>query len=337
MFRSLQLFWSHVFRSFHFFFLRVPPQIQNATTGVATYKQLSSDNWNDSFPTYSPDSQTIAFVSDLSGSPSLFLMNSDGSHVTSLFSSPDVVNISNPRFGPTGSEIAFIATFRNGSSGLLKIGTDGKGLKQLTHNGENIESFCWSPNGETIAYDEYRGGTWSVWLASPSNESESIPLISGSNQRNYNYQYPFWGPNGTWIVFSSDLAGHNRYNIWSFNLKSGDLSQFTSGQGNDTRPSVSPNGVYVSYVSYDKSDVEWTLWVANANGSNAHFGKQSSGPKPRHRLDTSGFACILSHVESRVKWRHVLLRSIQCRQPNQRECIRLLHRSQRLGVQTHRA
>jgi Tol biopolymer transport system component len=254
------------------YFLRTPTSVSTTTTSEPSYIQLTSGNWNDLYPVYSPNGQTIAFASDRYGQVSLYLMNSAGSKVTALFSSPSVANISSPEFDSTGSTIAFIATWTNQSSSLLVITSQGKGLHDLTLNDGIVGSFSWGPNGQTIAYDEYQGGMWKIWLV---NISEGYPSVllppSGSSSTVYNYRYPSWGSNGTWLVFSSDRSQQNQYNIWSYNLNTESLNELTSEQGNDTRPAVSPNGAYVSYVSYYKDNGEWTLWVVNSNGTNAHL------------------------------------------------------------------
>ncbi len=253
------------------FFLRTPTTVSTMTTSEPSYIQLTNGNWNDIYPVYSPNGETIAFVSDRSGQDSLDLMNSAGSKVTTLFSSPGVANITSPEFDSAGSTLAFIATWRNQSSGLLVITSQGKGLHDLTRNDGIIGSISWSPSGQTLAYDEYQGGLWKIWLVNTSEGDPSMLVPQGNSSTNYNYRYPSWGPNGTWLIFSSDRSHTNQYNIWSYNLNTKNLNELTSGLGNDTRPAVSPNGAYISYVSYYENNREWTLWIINSNGTNAHL------------------------------------------------------------------
>jgi Tol biopolymer transport system component len=197
-------------------------------------------------------------------------MESDGSGVTSLFASSGIANITEPSFNPSGSQIAFVVTWNNGSSSLLEVTVYGNELKQLAQSNGEIGTFCWSPNGRMIAFDEYQDRGWTIWLVDSSDSgSESILLSQNITQgRNFDYRDPSWGPNSTWIVLSSNLSG--QYNIWSYNLISRKLAQLTTG-GNDSKPSVSPSGAFIAYSSYLESDSEWTLWITDANGSDSHM------------------------------------------------------------------
>ncbi len=197
-------------------------------------------------------------------------MNSDGSKVTSLFESSRAANVSQPVFDPSGRLIAFLVTWKNRTTSLFDVTADGRQLQQLVQDNGLIESFSWNPDGRTIAFDDFEQGSWTVRLVNVSNtlmKSISSPLAF-PQVKSLNYRDPCWGPNGTWMVFSSDISGSE--NIWSYNFASGIMEQITKGV-NDTNPSVSPNGKYIAFSRYANDESGWAVWIADSNGSNPHM------------------------------------------------------------------
>ncbi len=125
-----------------------------------TLTPLTTDPGYEGEPTFSPDGETIAYVSDRTGNFEIFLKQISGG--------PDI-NITNnkaddvqPAFSPDGKQIAFVST-RSSSSNLLYPGVDfsllggdiwvmpalGASARRIAESG-NFPS--WSPDGRTIIY-----------------------------------------------------------------------------------------------------------------------------------------------------------------------------------------
>jgi Tol biopolymer transport system component len=90
-------------------------------------------------PAWSPDGSKIAFVmTDADGSPDIFVMKADGSHVTQLTTDPrpDV----DPVWSPDGSKIAFV---RTGSGGdLFVMDSDGRNSHLVV---SDVLGMSWQP------------------------------------------------------------------------------------------------------------------------------------------------------------------------------------------------
>jgi Tol biopolymer transport system component len=69
-------------------------------------RQLTTGNWNDIDPSFSPDGSQITFISDRTGSQEVYLMDSDGLGARALSYGTDAK--SDPEFAPDGRQIAFL-------------------------------------------------------------------------------------------------------------------------------------------------------------------------------------------------------------------------------------
>lgn len=88
-------------------------------------------------PSYSPDGRTIV----VSRSGSLMLVGADGTGAHSL--PRQTANDEKPAFLPSGSELVFDGrTSRKGKVNLFTVGTNGTGLRQLTHGGGSEPAPC---------------------------------------------------------------------------------------------------------------------------------------------------------------------------------------------------
>jgi TolB protein len=108
-----------------------------------------------SSPTYNPKTGAqIAFISDRTGLPQLYIMNSDGSSIQQM---TDGGYASSPSWSPDGQFIAFAwdRKYGPGAPGgqdiyLMEIAT--KRWWQLTHDGGRCDFPTWSPDSRHIAY-----------------------------------------------------------------------------------------------------------------------------------------------------------------------------------------
>lgn len=144
-------------------------------------------------PAISPDGSQIAFSSDRSGKPMIYIMNIDGSN-------PQRITFAGkynatPSWSPDGKQIAF-AGYDSGHFDIFVVNRDKTGLKRLTDakkkNGKasNNESPSWSPDGRHIVFASDRSGTRQLYIVSPD----------GSNERQitkdprYVWDRPKWSP-----------------------------------------------------------------------------------------------------------------------------------------------
>ena len=112
-------------------------------------------------PAFSPDGTKLAFVSDMGGSPQVYIMDLavkgrpkrltfDGNYNTS------------PAWSPDGRAIAYVGRV-NGKNQIYVVKFDGTDLRQLTYAGNN-EGPSFSPDGYFIAFDSDREGMRGIFI-----------------------------------------------------------------------------------------------------------------------------------------------------------------------------
>ena len=118
--------------------------------------RLTDSPRSDADPSWLPDSQKIAFVSQRGGFGSqIYVMDSNGENQTRLTHARDSRK-REPAWSPDGKSIAFM--FNDlASIQIYVMDSDGKNRRKLT-DGRYNWSPAWSPDGELIAYESWREG-----------------------------------------------------------------------------------------------------------------------------------------------------------------------------------
>ena len=144
-------------------------------------------------PAVSPDGSQIAFSSDRSGRPMIYVMNASGSNPRRITFAGKYN--STPAWSPDGKTLAF-AGYKSGHFDIYTISADGKGIKKLTEakktNGKwsNNESPSWSPDGRHIVFVSDRDGSKQLYMISPDGENER----QITRDSRYSWDRPKWSP-----------------------------------------------------------------------------------------------------------------------------------------------
>lgn len=143
-------------------------------------------------PAVSPDGKRVAFSSDRSGRPMIYVMNIDGSHVKRL-TFAGTYN-STPAWSPDGQTLA-IGILDVNHFDIFTIKADGTGLTRLTDakkpNGRpaNNESPSWSPDGTHITFVSDRTGKRQIYVINADGTNERRVT-----QDHANWDRPKWSP-----------------------------------------------------------------------------------------------------------------------------------------------
>jgi TolB protein len=116
-------------------------------------------------PAWSPDGQTIAFVSDRQRfrQPGIYLYDIESREVKSL---PFEGKYSSaPRWSPNGRQLLFEAQQEKYFQ-IFKYNLDTDQIQQLTFGPFNSEQPDWSPNGQQIVFSSRRGGVHKLYFMS---------------------------------------------------------------------------------------------------------------------------------------------------------------------------
>lgn len=220
------------------------PKIYVASTEGEVGRQLISLSGNQLMPAVSRLRDRIAYISDVTGSPDLFIQDFDPEKGIQgkprhLYTAPNATQAS-PAFSPEGTRIAFVSDKGGGSPAIyvLTIPPQGTPLKTMTptlitkSNRENTAP-CWSPDGTKIAYCAKTNGVRQIWVYDFLTGKERQLTDGAGNKEN-----PTWAPNSMHLVFNtSDSLASELYLI---NLNQPQAVRISSGTGEKRFPHWQP-------------------------------------------------------------------------------------------------
>ena len=188
--------------------------------------QLTNDEADYAFPTFSPDGKQIAFCSTRAGNWDIYTMDIDGKNVVQETNDP--MQHIHPSFSPDGTRLVYCCL--GGKSGQWELWT-----VDLTTSEKRMIGFglfpTWSPakDVDRIAFQRarQRGGRWfSLWtLDLVDGESRRITEVTASS--NAAIVCPSWSPDGKQIAFATIAEPNNsagdkplgQEDIWTINLR----------------------------------------------------------------------------------------------------------------------
>lgn len=105
------------------------------------------------------------------------------------------------------------------------------------------------PEGDRVAYQSFRSGTWDIWqLIVPGGAPDRLTTTDFDDRE------PAWSPDGTRIAFSSDRGGS--YDIWLLDVATGETTAVTGSLGNESQPSWTPAGDAIVFVATPEGEAD---------------------------------------------------------------------------------
>jgi len=215
----------------------------------------------------SPDGQQIVF--DLLGD--IYTMGIDGGVATALMT--DIAWQMQPRFSPDGKYIAFTSD-KDGGDNLWLMNRDGSNASAIsTETFRLLNSPAWSPDSNYLVGRKHFTGSRSlgageVWLYHKTG-GKGVVLTKRSNQQK-DLGEPAFSVDGKYVYFSQDATPGKTfhyskdsvkgiYKIKRLELATGEITTVISGAGGAIRPTPSPDGKYIAFISRD--DFESNLYL----------------------------------------------------------------------------
>ena len=190
-------------------------------------KQFTYGNGNDSHPRWSPDGQTILFLSNRSNGENkpgmqIFVISADGGEARRLTSVEE--GVTNPTWSPDGKNILFRSRVFKGERAK---GSDIMIIRRMPYR---------NTSGEYI-YDK-----WTHLFSIPSEGGEVNQLTDGT----FNISSASWFPDG------SRVAVLSRGRIYTIASKGGQLEPLWKAKGSIRNLRLSPNGKYLAYSASER-------------------------------------------------------------------------------------
>ena len=200
----------------------------------------TSDIWDDSYPSWSPDGRRVAIMSNRAGNDEIHIVEaakSDADRVE-FAATHDPVNITHtpvderwPAWSPNGDLIAFVSD-RSGTLQIHVMDTDGSNVRQLTRArgfpaGITRPPMAWSPDGATLAFSAYENQRCDIYILRLA--SSAILRLTRSDGHDWS---PTYSPTGDRIAFVSsrqrDGKKRGAARVWMMNAD-GSVQEFVVG------------------------------------------------------------------------------------------------------------
>jgi Tol biopolymer transport system component len=234
-----------------------------------TITPLTSDAGYEGEPTFSPDGETIAYVSDRTGNFEIFLKQVSGGPDVNITNGPaDDVQ---PAFSPDGKQVAFVSTRASTTHltyenfGVPPTGGDiwvmpalGGSPRRIAEKG-NFPS--WSPDGSSLVFTS--GGAFNkkvLRVPSTGGETREIPIRPPKGEGAFRFiLYPTLSPDEKWVLFQVE-----GFRINVVPSSGGEAKVLCRGR----RPVWAPDGRSVVYSNADpgKNSSLWRIPLSSAKG-----------------------------------------------------------------------
>ncbi len=198
------------------------------------------------FPRFSPDGRTIAFVGNYEGTREVYTIPVAGGVPQRVTHHPSQKSICD--WTPDGAGVLFMSNGYGGlqrQTQLLSVPASGgiprklpmpyAGFGAISPDGQWV---VFTPHStDTRTWKRYRGGmATDLWLMNlKDNTSRKLTDWEGTDT------LPMWSPDGKTVYWAADAGPEHRLNIWSINVATGVKEQVTKFTDNDVKwPSIGP-------------------------------------------------------------------------------------------------
>jgi serine/threonine protein kinase len=189
----------------------------------------------------------IAFASQRSGVPQIYVINTDGSDLHPITNIPE--GACQPSWAPDGSRLVITSPCQSNTdsyreSSLYFVNADGSGLIPITTAPGGDFDPAWSPDGTRIAFTSLRDGHKEIYVL--ELETSDLTRLTSSDTDEENSQ-PAWSPFNDQIAFVKKRVGVLQ--IWVMTDTGANPEQVVrSGQSHwDFSPLWSPDAEYILF------------------------------------------------------------------------------------------
>jgi len=232
-----------------------PKQIKSTPNALVLHETLTTEKLymtrQVGRPTWSPDGQSIAFISNMSGRNNIWTVPADGGWPVQLTISDQ--RQSSPAWSPDGKWIAYQSDYDGDEQWDIFLVSPKTGrVVNLTQTREIAElDPTWSPDGRYLAYEvkpktsaAYEIDVYDMLM----REVKHITTGTPQDKRNSN---PIWSKDGKYIVYTQEQAKGTDSNIFIANVAAATSTLLTPHEGEQiySADDISPDGKHVLITS----------------------------------------------------------------------------------------
>jgi acylaminoacyl-peptidase len=233
------------------------------------HRPLTSGKFSDTAPQWSPDGETIGFISNRGGSPQIHRLWVSTGQIAKLTSTTEAP--AGLRWSPDGKWISFTMLVPEKPRKLIEMPTPPEGA-------------TWAAAAKVVDKTVYRFDQ--MGYLKPGHKHVFIVPGEGGTPRqissgDYHHGSPapaseaVWSPDGKSLLISlnrHENRDQDYFNteIYEYSLEDGAVRALTDRKGFDDEPTISPDGKYIAYVGFDDKYLghqNRRLYVMNRDGT----------------------------------------------------------------------
>ena len=200
--------------------------------------------------TWSPEGDRIAFFARREDERNLFIYDALKGKLLQEVVIPGVEVEESPAFSPDGKSVIFSGNV-GGVVDIFRYDFDTKKVSKVTDDEYYDANPAWSPDGKSIAFNRRIDRYVKIFMVDASDPGRLTQLTFGESSD----IQPSFSKDGKTLYYSSDLAGHQIYNLYSLSLVDGEIRQHTDLIGGGFNPLEidSKDGrATLAFTGYDK-------------------------------------------------------------------------------------
>lgn len=217
---------------------------------------LTTGTVRDTFPRWSPDGETISFVSNRSGTPQIWLIAAKGGEARQLTHCK--TGVSNPVWSPDGKHIVFSSMLSPEDS---FSDVEGEAKKEA-QKAIVVNRMKYKSDDHGYIYDKCKQ------LAIVNVESGEVKAIS---EGPYNHTVGAWSPDGEWLAITANRAENpdkqHSIDVYLVPFAGGEWKKVTKSKGTFFFPTWSPDGKKLALIGSESDThlhaAQKRVWVYN--------------------------------------------------------------------------
>ena len=222
----------------------------------ANHRILTSGGATALTPRFSPNYQSILYLSYVDGNPRIYVYDIGTGRQTLISQSSNPTFA--PRWSPDGRWILYSMAV-GGNTDIYRVSASGGESIRLTDTPGIDIGGSYSPDGSQIVFESDRSGSQQIYIMNADGTGQRRLSFFGGRAAT-----PEWSPRGDQIAFTH-IAGD--FNVAVMSPNGRNMRTLTNGW-QDEAPTWAPNGRILQFFRTERNSGKTGLWQVDLTGEN---------------------------------------------------------------------